>query len=103
LRREGLAADNGGLDDSRARRDFCHPVMRLISRAAYAALVPNRFEDFWRERSTRQAKTEVAVEWAEKTIQKDFKKAVKAVGKPSKKEEKKIDKITKHLSKKEKI
>jgi hypothetical protein len=55
--------------DSRARRDFCHPVMRLISRALYAALVPNRFGDFWRERSTRQAKTEVAVEWAEKTIQ----------------------------------
>jgi hypothetical protein len=34
---------------------------------------------------------------------KDFKKAVRAVGKPSKKEEKKIDKITKHLPKKEKI
>jgi hypothetical protein len=34
---------------------------------------------------------------------KDFKKAVKAVVKPSKKEEKKIDKITKHLPKKEKI
>jgi|HubBroStandDraft_1064217.scaffolds.fasta_scaffold630624_1 hypothetical protein len=34
---------------------------------------------------------------------KDFKKAVKTVGKPSKKEEKKIDKITEHLPKKEKI
>jgi hypothetical protein len=34
---------------------------------------------------------------------KEFKKAVKAMGKPSKKEEKKIDKITKHLSKNEKI
>jgi hypothetical protein len=34
---------------------------------------------------------------------KDFKKAVKAVAKPSKKEEKKMDKITKHLPKKEKI
>jgi hypothetical protein len=32
---------------------------------------------------------------------KDFRKAVKAVGKPSKKEDKKIDKITKHLPKKE--
>jgi hypothetical protein len=34
---------------------------------------------------------------------KDLKKAVKAEGKPPKKEEKKIDKITKHLSKIEKI
>jgi hypothetical protein len=34
---------------------------------------------------------------------KDFRKAVKAAGKPSKKEEKKVDKITKHLPKKEKI
>jgi hypothetical protein len=34
---------------------------------------------------------------------KDFKKAVKVVDKPSKKEEKKVDKITKHLSKNEKI
>jgi hypothetical protein len=34
---------------------------------------------------------------------KDFKKAVKAVGKPSKQEEKKINKITKHLPKNEKI
>jgi hypothetical protein len=34
---------------------------------------------------------------------KEFKKAVKAVGKPSKKEEKKIDRITKHLPKNEKI
>jgi hypothetical protein len=34
---------------------------------------------------------------------KEFRKAEKAVGKPSKKEEKKIDKITKHLPKKEKI
>jgi hypothetical protein len=34
---------------------------------------------------------------------KDFKKAVKATAKPSKKEKKKVDKITKHLSKNEKI
>jgi hypothetical protein len=34
---------------------------------------------------------------------KEFKKAVKAMGRPSKKEKKKIDKITKHLSKNEKI
>jgi hypothetical protein len=34
---------------------------------------------------------------------KDFKKAVKAVAKPSTKEEKKIEKITKHLPKKEKL
>jgi hypothetical protein len=34
---------------------------------------------------------------------KEFKKAVKATGKPSKKEEKKVDKITKRLSKNEKI
>jgi hypothetical protein len=34
---------------------------------------------------------------------KDFKKAVKAEGKPPRKEKKKIDKITKHLSKNEKI
>jgi hypothetical protein len=34
---------------------------------------------------------------------KEFKKAVKAEGKPPKKEKKKLDKITKHLSKNEKI
>jgi hypothetical protein len=34
---------------------------------------------------------------------KELKKAVKAMGKPSKKEEKKINKITKHLSKNEKV
>jgi hypothetical protein len=34
---------------------------------------------------------------------KEFKKAVKAVGQPSKKEKKKVDKITKHLSKNERI
>jgi hypothetical protein len=34
---------------------------------------------------------------------KDFKKAVKAEGKPPKKEKKKIDKIIRHLSKNEKI
>jgi hypothetical protein len=34
---------------------------------------------------------------------KEFKKAVKDEGKPPKKEKKKIDKITKHLSKNEKI
>jgi hypothetical protein len=34
---------------------------------------------------------------------KDFKEAVKAVGKPSKKEKKRIDKIVKHLPKKDKI
>jgi hypothetical protein len=34
---------------------------------------------------------------------KDFKKAVKAVGKPSRKDEKKVDKITKHSPKREKI
>jgi hypothetical protein len=34
---------------------------------------------------------------------KDFKKAVRAVDKPSKKEKKKLDKIVKHLPKKEKI
>jgi hypothetical protein len=34
---------------------------------------------------------------------KDFKKAVKAVDKPSKREKKKLEKTTKHLSKKDKI
>jgi hypothetical protein len=34
---------------------------------------------------------------------KDFKKAVKAEDKPSKKEKKRVDKITKHLSKNEKL
>jgi hypothetical protein len=34
---------------------------------------------------------------------KDFKKAVKAEGKPSKKEKKKLDKITKRLPKDDKI
>jgi hypothetical protein len=34
---------------------------------------------------------------------KEFKKALKAVGKPSKKEKAKVDKITNHLSKNEKI
>ena len=34
---------------------------------------------------------------------KDFKKAVRSVDKPSKKEKKKLDKIVKHLPKKEKI
>jgi hypothetical protein len=34
---------------------------------------------------------------------KDFKKAVKAIGKPSSKQKKKLDKIAKHLSKDEKI
>jgi hypothetical protein len=45
----GLAADTYGLDDSRARRDLCHPVMRLIGTAVYTALAPNRFKDFWRD------------------------------------------------------
>ena len=34
---------------------------------------------------------------------KDFKKVVKAAEKPSKKEKQRVDKITKHLSKNEKI
>lgn len=34
---------------------------------------------------------------------KDFKKAAKAADEPSKKEKKRIDKITKHLSKNEKL
>jgi hypothetical protein len=34
---------------------------------------------------------------------KEFKKAVRAVAKPSKKEDKKVDKIVKHLSRKDKI
>jgi hypothetical protein len=34
---------------------------------------------------------------------KEFEKAVKAVGKPPKKEKKEVDKVTKHLPKKEKI
>ena len=34
---------------------------------------------------------------------KDFEKAAKGMGKPSKKEKKKVDKIVKHLPKKEKI
>jgi hypothetical protein len=34
---------------------------------------------------------------------KAFKKAVKAMSKPSSKEKKKVDKITKHLSKNEKL
>jgi hypothetical protein len=34
---------------------------------------------------------------------KEFKEAVKTVGKPSKKEKKRVDKIVKHLPKKEKI
>jgi hypothetical protein len=34
---------------------------------------------------------------------KDFREAVKAVGKPSKKEKKRIDKIVKHLPKEDRI
>jgi hypothetical protein len=52
-------------------------------------------------------KTEVLVGWAKKAREddstKDFKRAAKAIGKPSPKEKKKLDKIAKHLSKDEKI
>jgi hypothetical protein len=47
------------------------------------------------------------VRWAKKDREdeptKDFREAVKAVGKPSKKEKKRIDKIVKHLPKRDKI
>jgi hypothetical protein len=37
------------VDDSRARRDLCDPVMRLLGTSVYTTLALNRFKDFWRE------------------------------------------------------
>jgi hypothetical protein len=78
----------------------------ITGTAVYTALARNRFEassGMIGEAGSDRGGSRMGRKTGEDDSTKDFKKAVKAVAKPSKKEEKRIDKITKHLPKKEKI